>query len=461
MEAVEQGGELTNYILISGEIVNFSQSVRVTVRCHVGEFRKEADLALPASSSFNEMITEVTDLVGAPSVSRPWRISTAGGRLVDPSAPLSATQLVDGSVVLLSPSEELPAPVIRDSAEALIASGSEQSARGIVQLWVIGALIALGAVVGFVTPTHLSGSIALAGASIAVAATVLAVWHRGLRLGWLIISAASLAAGIGVAGWPIDSARDFSLGLYATALTCALVGLGCHVLNIAHVRTTSAAVLCAVFLVIAGLSVPRSAGAVIAAAVIVLASAPGLATAVAGLRVPQLPTAGQDLSISDTPVDNVDQRSQRAHFIYEGLCLGLSMFTLPSLAHVAITSATTPVVSTLLALMLCVSLLLHAARHRQVVVLWSLMVLALAAALCAPVAVAVADYHGQVAVILWLAASIPLLAAVTSPWWAPRIHSASPTTLRWAERCEAIALVLCLPMAAHLAGLFEFIRGLG
>lgn len=461
MEAVEQGGELTNYILISGEIVNFSQSVRVTVRCHVGEFRKEADLALPASSSFNEMITEVTDLVGAPSVSRPWRISTAGGRLVDPSAPLSATQLVDGSVVLLSPSEELPAPVIRDSAEALIASGSEQSARGIVQLWVIGALIALGAVVGFLTPTHLAGSFVLAGASIAVAAVVLAVWHRGLQLGWLIISAASLAAGIGVAGWPMDSAGDFSLGLYAAALTCALVGLGCHVLNIAHVRTTSAAVLCAVFLVIAGLSVPRSAGAVIAAAVIILASAPGLATAVAGLRVPQLPTAGQDLSVSDTPVDNVDERSQRAHFIYEGLCLGLSMFTLPALVHVAITSATTPAVSTLLALMLCVSLLLHAARHRQVVVLWSLMVLALAAALCAPVAVAVADYHGQVPVILWIVASIPLLAAVTSPWWAPRIHSASPTTLQWAERCEAIALVLCLPMAAHLAGLFELIRGLG
>src|SRR5699024_9878304 len=80
---------------------------------------------------------------------------------------------------------------------------------------------------------------------------------------------------------------------------------------------------------------------------------------------------------------------------------------------------------------------------------------------CAPVAVAVADYHGQVAVILWLAASIPLLAAVTSPWWAQRIHSASPTTLQWAARCEAIALALCLPMAAHLAGLFEVSRGLG
>src|SRR5699024_4293230 len=139
------------------------------------------------------------------------------------------------------------------------------------------------------------------------------------------------------------------------------------------------------------------------------------APAVAGLRVPQLPTAGQDLSVSDTPVDNVDERSQRAHFIYEGLCLGLSMFTLPALIHVAISSATTPAVSTLLALMLCVSLLLHAARHRQVVVLWSRMVLSIAAALCAWVVIAAADYHGEVPMILWILASIPLIAAVTSP----------------------------------------------
>src|SRR5690625_5233818 len=129
MEAVEQGGELTNYILISGEIVNFSQSVRVTVRCHVVEFRKEADLALPAS--FCDLTSVVVDLVGAPSVARLWRSCTAGGRWVDPSAPLSDPQRVGGSVVLLCRSEELPVPVIRDSAEALIASGSEQSARGI------------------------------------------------------------------------------------------------------------------------------------------------------------------------------------------------------------------------------------------------------------------------------------------------------------------------------------------
>lgn len=158
--------------------MSFSQSVRVTVRCHVGEFRKEADLALPVSSSLNELMSEVTDFVGAPSVTRPWRASTAAGRPVDQSAPLSATQLVDGSVLLLSPSEDLPAPVIRDSAEALVHSGTDQSARGLQTLWVVVALFAAGGVVGFLGSSRIAGSIALAALTIALGALVLAVWHR-------------------------------------------------------------------------------------------------------------------------------------------------------------------------------------------------------------------------------------------------------------------------------------------
>src|SRR5699024_10702238 len=122
------------FIFISGEIVSVSHNVRVTVRCHVGEFRKEADLALPVSSSFNELVAEITDFIGAPSVTRPWIVTTAGGRPIDQSASQSATQLVDGSVVLLSPTEEIPAPVIRDSTEALVSSSSSGSPRGIVLL---------------------------------------------------------------------------------------------------------------------------------------------------------------------------------------------------------------------------------------------------------------------------------------------------------------------------------------
>ena len=36
-----------------------------------------------------------------------------------------------------------------------------------------------------------------------------------------------------------------------------------------------------------------------------------------------------------------------------------------------------------------------------------------------------------------------------------------PTTIVWFERAEALALAACLPLAAHLAGLFDLIRGLG
>ena len=58
------------------------------------------------------------------------------------SAPLAATQLVDGSVLLLSPAEDLPAPVIRDSAEALVHAGSDKAAHGLLTLWVVVALLA-------------------------------------------------------------------------------------------------------------------------------------------------------------------------------------------------------------------------------------------------------------------------------------------------------------------------------
>lgn len=441
--------------------MSFSQSVRVTVRCHVGEFRKEADLALPVSSSLNELMSEVTDFVGAPSVTRPWRASTAAGRPVDQSAPLSATQLVDGSVLLLSPSEDLPAPVIRDSAEALVHSGTDQSTRGLQTLWVVVALCAAGGVVGFLGSSQIAGSIALAGLTIALGALVLAVWHRQLVLAWLVISAAPIAAGIAVSGWPIDTARGLSYGLYTAALACAVMALACHVLAISHARTTGAATTIGGLLVLAALTVPHSAGAVVGAAVIIIAVAPGLSTMAAGLRVPQLPTAGQDLAVSDEMVDNIDERSQRAHFIYEGICLGLAIVTVVALAYLALTSSTTPIVSTLLCLALCFAVLLHAARHRQVVAAWSMTVLAAAGAVCAPVVVAVADFHGQVHITLWMAACIPIVLALVSPWWAPRIQHATPTTIQWFERLEAVALVACLPMAAHLAGLFEFIRGLG
>ncbi|WP_408935138.1 hypothetical protein ACKFRL_09070 [Corynebacterium marquesiae] len=62
--------------------------LRLTVRIHAGTFHKEADVALPLSSSVGELLAEITDLVDAPTISEPWRASTASGRAIDSHCPV-------------------------------------------------------------------------------------------------------------------------------------------------------------------------------------------------------------------------------------------------------------------------------------------------------------------------------------------------------------------------------------
>ena len=47
--------------------------LRLTVRIHAGAFHKEADVALPLSSSVGELLAEITDLVDAPTIPQPRR----------------------------------------------------------------------------------------------------------------------------------------------------------------------------------------------------------------------------------------------------------------------------------------------------------------------------------------------------------------------------------------------------
>src|SRR5699024_11274151 len=92
--------------------------------------------------------------------------------------------------------------------------------RGIVQLWSVVALIATGAVGGFLSGQSLALAVALAALIVTVGAAVLAVWKRRLPLGWLIISSAATSAGTAIAGnsaagWTIQSARGLSFGFCA------------------------------------------------------------------------------------------------------------------------------------------------------------------------------------------------------------------------------------------------------
>lgn len=81
------------------------------------------------------------------------------------------------------------------------------------------------------------------------------------------------------------------------------------------------------------------------------------------------PTAGQDLAVSDELVDDdVDERSAQAHFIYEGMCLGVCAAAISAVGYLALPAPIPPIISTLLCLMLCAAVVLHAGRHRHLMV---------------------------------------------------------------------------------------------
>ena len=116
---------------------------------------------------------------------------------------------------------------------------------------------------------------------------------------------------------------------------------------------------------------------------------------------------------------------------------------------------------------LCVTtagaVVLHAARHGRALASWALMLLAmtacLATCLCATHAVANSGLAEAWAPIL--VACLVLLAMLSAPLWASKVAGLEPTTIAWFERIESLAIAASLPLAAHLAGVFVLIRGLG
>lgn len=475
--------------------------LRLTIRIHADRFHKEADVALPLSSSLGELMAELTDLVDAPAIASPWRASTASGRAIDLTAPLAATPLTEGSILLLAPREERPAPVIRDAAESLAAQSQDDTTSAIPIVWGWTGLAAAFAVAWVLSPP------AVAGAGLAVAAFVLALWTQALSLVML-----TLAAGA-ASGWALISPAlaDAPYAAVTASSTLLLALLACHLTRLSTVRITSGVLTIAGLLGSAAISYllpglsgnsgigtshgTAAAAGTIIAGVILLASAPSLTIAAAGLKVPQLPTAGQDLAVSDNLQPDVADRSTRAGLAYEGICWGIALCLIPAVIALSFTgtgtlvttdgaggdieAAATTIDSRIAVLFgtgltglgfvqaLCVSIagtvVMHAARHGRALAGWALMLIAmvacLAACLCAVHAIG-ADGLAH-AWALTTVAILLLAAMLSAPLWTDKISQVEPTTIAWFERVESLTIAACLPLAAHLAGIFELIRGLG
>lgn len=504
-----------------------THTVRLTMRFHLGDYRKEADLSIPTTSSINEALPEITDLVGAPILTTPWQVSTSAGRPVEQDIPLAETGLRDGAVIVLTPAEDDPAPVVRDCAEALVETRSHLAARGMVTGWaLVGVAAACVAIYLLVPPGWGSVAPAIGGLS----GLTLSAYHREMTAAaWVGI------IGLGAAGWAAvaSGARapwqplatllaDALLPANPLTVTYGLVALAgmlsaaillCHLTARCGARTTAAGITLAIAAITYGLGwllpgptgtlasvadgtgtlagaggaidsfsparASAAAGLVLAIALVGLSAAPGISIRAAGLRVPQLPTAGQDLAISDAVTTDVDNKSRRAQELYEGMCIGMAIALVPAFFSLALTGTGLltelgPVFGynqrggltvTVVALTTALAVVMHAARHSQPRAAWALMFIAMCAVITATVNAAVswqaAPAASWVSWAQWVGPVIAVGTAVTSPWWAPKVSLVEPTTMQWWERAEAVAIALSLPLAIHVTGTFLLIRGLG
>ena len=467
--------------------------LRLTIRIHAGTFHKEADVALPLSSSVGELLAEITDLVDAPTISEPWRASTVSGRAIDLTAPLAATPLTEGAILVISPRERRPAPVIRDAAESLAAAAEEDTTAALPVVWAWAGLLAAFALL-WVSTLPLA-----AWAALTAGALLLALWIRALSLVHL-----SLVAGM-ACGWVIisPSLDEAPFAAFTACFTLLIVLLACHVTGLSTVRTSSAALTVSALIFIAALGYllpgPKAglhashgtaaAACVIIAGIIMLATAPALSIATAGLKVPQLPTAGQDLAVSDASQPDVDSRACHASNAYEGMCCGLSLCLIPALIALSFTGSgpalspthgapdsLTEYISVLFGTegsgagfvqALCVTsagaVMMHASRHGRALASWALMVLAIAACLatCLCATHAIVDSGLAHAWAPALISGLVLIAMISAPLWASKVAGLEPTTIAWFERIESLAIAASLPLAAHLTGVFMLIRGIG
>ncbi|WP_288832344.1 type VII secretion integral membrane protein EccD [uncultured Corynebacterium sp.] len=430
--------------------------VRVTVRVDVVSFHRDVDLVLPTSSTLNETFPEIARLIELPTVHRPWQATTAAGAPVDMNTPLYQLKLRDGSVLVLRPQEPPAPPVVRDAAESLAAAaGAAADLRGLdVAASAAGCAALAAALSSLIGP---AAAAALAG----VGLLVLAVFSRSRALFVLGALCAAAACGGWVAGAPGGwaSPTDPALGVFAAAgvLSC-LAGLGALFSLLDATSATTLATASALACAAAGASWLPSPDAAPAAAalgaLLAVAAAPGLATRTAGLKIPRIPTAGEELSSADGYQSDVDERAERARRVVAGILLGAATVALPALCALAWSGRGWPA-----ALCYCVlgAVVVHAARHHYRLPRASLTAIALCAVVVTGVAASRMDPPHPAG---YIAAGVVGLVSATAVAWVPRVPELEPTTVVWFERAEAVALIAVLPLAAHVAGVVDAVRGL-
>ena len=425
--------------------INASHTLRLTVRIELFDASNSIDLAIPASSSLSETIDEILAIANLPANTTPWCATTAAGQELDPAIPLAQCHLTQGDILVISPLTETPTPVVRDAAE-LLENLTQVTPPPIGTVFCAGLAGLLGLTL---LVAALPGLPPILRLLIPVVATLaMLLWTRKLLFAPITVGGISLTTLIAIAGSPtLPTGAQMSDSQFARmwALACACAGIVLIVSTLLlrfitpHVPTISALITIGTSLIIMALGacfyhpplialtdptwswLVHAAALVVAAGIIALAFSPLLSIKIAGVRVPQLPTSGQDLSISDTNPTNTPHRALLAQHILDGITVGLGCILSPAIIVVC-GWAPQRNFSFALAVCMCLSLVVHAHRHHGSPRTWS----------------------------LW----IPAMAAACGTALSARPH------LVWVERAELLSIAACLPLALHLVGIFSLLRGI-
>ena len=429
--------------------------VRVTVRVSVAAFHRDIDVTLPTSSTFAEALPELARLVELPQIHRPWEISTPGGAPLDMHAPLYTQKLHDGAVIVLRPKEPVVPPVVRDAADALAHAGeSARNVRGLDTAATYAGLVCIGVLAGIFAPVPVTFAL------VAAVALTLAAVSRSQAVFFAAPVCAAVAAAAWVAGPSADwHGADPAIGALAGVLAAlVVVGLG------VALRITGAA-LTAFFATTGVLGAAGALGAwlpgplapaalTVLAGVFAVAATPGVATRAAGLTVARVPTAGEEFDRSDAYQPDVDARSSTAATVAGAISAGIAAATIPALLALSTRGS-----AWTFAFCLCVAgaLIIYASRHHWALARVCLTAVALVAVVGSSISISrIDDAHPA----LITCAALITLAAAATVLWAKRVPDLEPTTVVWFERAEIAAIIAVIPLAVHLTGLFDLIRGL-
>lgn len=468
--------------------------IRLILRVHTEKAHRELELAVPSTACLGEIFPEVLALTEISETDHSWQFCTVLGLPLTPTTPLELLPIRHGDVVLLEPRKPSPAPVVRDCADAIGDTAHEVELLTPVGVasWILAmvALTALG--VQFQVPLWVIatgsaalGAVLLVWCSLNITLSLTTVFGSALATYLLVLhgqstgnlervtgaypgshSSAEEKPGPGVAADLIHAGiqwHDHGLAILSAAGMAVLVVSVLAALHRLPLKLSTALLTVGVGGILGAGVLAWSGKPLTAGSVLLLVSliaglkAPAVAIALAGVPLPVIPAAGEDLSVSDTnSQEDLRHTAARATTLHAGLISGVGAMATMSCLIIAVHGG-------LFAQSTCLAaagaFLLHALRHRHSIPVWSLLLPGLAS--MAGIAVGSQPPGGVHETISLVLGVLAALALVSIPLWSSRLKEITPTTQMWLERAETLCIAALIPLSAQLAGLFHLIRSLG